>query len=223
MRFLPPKAWERAAALVFAAVALAFVVLFFVRPTWDETVVRRSVVTTIQAEAPASFYVTGTLQLTATSEVEDTRVLLPNLLPLSLGTTRATVRLPGVVAYGFEVSDLKPTHVDVGDNGTVRVTLPPLHVFSVEPNLNAMEIQTDVGWARTYAGSGQAATQEAIRLAQDILRDQAASHLESNAQPRVNTASALGALLTPVLESAGIDDPHFVFQIGPHLVMHPEG
>ncbi len=220
---MPPKAWERVAALVFVGVALAFVALFFLRPRWDETVVRRSVITTIQSEAPASFYVTGTIQLTATSEVEDTRVLLPNLLPLNLGTTRATVRLPGLVAYGFDASDLKPTHVDVEDEGIVRVTLPALRVFSVEPNLNAMEVQTDVGWARTYAGSGQAATQEAIRLAQDILRHQAESHLEASSQPRINTAEALRDLLAPILVAAGVEDPQFQFQIGPHLVMQPDG
>lgn len=223
MRCLPPKTWERVAALVFVGVALVFVVLFFFRPRWDETVIRRSVITTIQSEAPASFYVTGTLQLTATSEVEDTRVLLPDLLPLNLGTTRASVRLPGFVAYGFDASDLKPTHVEVGADGVVTVTLPDLRVFSVEPNLNAMEVRTDVGWARTHAGSGQAATQDAIRLAQDILRKQATSHLASSTQPRLNTAEALQKLLEPVLIAAGVDDPRFQFQIGPHVVMQPDG
>ncbi|MDX1740466.1 MAG: DUF4230 domain-containing protein [Rhodothermales bacterium] len=223
MRSSRPKAWERAAAVVFIAVALTFVLLFLLRPRWDETVIRRTVITTIQSEAPASFYVTGTLQLTATSEVEDTRVLLPNLLPLSLGTTRATVRLPGTVAYGFDASDLQPTHVDIGGDGIVTVTLPALQVFSVEPSLTDMEVRTDVGWARTHAGSGQAATQEAIRMAQDILRDQATTHLQTNQQPRINTATALVALLTPVLQSAGVNDPQFEFRIGDHLVMRPAG
>jgi hypothetical protein len=223
MKSVTPKAWERAAAIVFLAVALLFVVLFFLRPRWDETVIRRSIVTTIQSEAPESFYVTGSLQLTAVSEVEDTRVLLPNLLPLNLGTTRATVRLPGTIAYGFDASDLQPTHIDVGEGGVVTVTLPYLQVFSVEPELREMEVRTDVGWARTYAGSGQAATQEAIRMAQDILREQAISHLASSEQPRINTATALVALLTPVLQSAGIDEPQFEFQIGEELVMRSAG
>lgn len=223
MAFRPPNKRERVAAVVYLLLAFAFIALFVLRPKWDETVVRRAVITTIQSEAPASFYVTGTLQLTATSEVEDTRVLFPDLLPLSLGTTRATVRMPGTVAYGFEVGDLTPENVELDRDGTVNVTLPALRVFSVEPNLNAMEVRTDVGWARTHAGSGQSATQEAIRLAQDVLRGQAESHLESSAQPRINTATALQALLTPILRSAGVEEPRFRFQIGPHLVLQPAG
>ena len=222
MGLLSTRLLRRTVFSLMVVVAILLAVLI-VRPRWDETVIRQSVVTTIQSEAPASFYVTGVLQLVATSEVEDTRVLLPNLLPLNLGTTRATVRLPGAVSYGFDVTNLQPGHVEVNEDGNVDVTLPDLQVFSVEPNLNAMEIQTDVGWARTHAGSGQTATQEAIRTAQDILRTQARSHLESSDQPRINAAAALKELLTPILQSAGVDDPTFTFHIGPHLVMSPEG
>jgi hypothetical protein len=163
------------------------------------------------------------LRLAATSEVADTRVLFPDLLPLNLGTTRATVRLPGSVAYGFDVSALAPANVTFRDDGVIEVTLPDLRVFSVEPDLSAMEIQTDVGWARTHAGSGQTATRAAIILAQDVLRQQAESHLSTSNQPRINTATALQDLLTPVLQSAGLDDPQFSFRIGPHLVMQPGG
>ena len=159
MGILSPRAIWGSSAVVVAALSVTFLAIWLLRPRIEERVIRRSVISTIQSEAPASFYVTGVLQLVATSEVEDTRVLLPDLLPLNLGTTRATVRLPGSVSYGFDVSYLRPDHVQVNDDGTVNVTLPDLQVFSVEPNLNAMEIQTDVGWARTHAGSGQDATQ----------------------------------------------------------------
>jgi hypothetical protein len=214
--------WRTVAGLLLAVGAL-LIVLWLLRPRWDETVIRQSVITTIQSEAPASFYVTGVLRLAATSEVADTRVLFPDLLPLNLGTTRATVRLPGSVAYGFDVSALAPANVTFREDGVIEVTLPDLRVFSVEPDLSAMEIQTDVGWARTHAGSGQTATQAAIALAQDVLRQQAESHLSTSDQPRINTATALKDVLTPVLRSAGLDDPQFSFRIGPHLVMQPGG
>ncbi len=209
-----------AGLLVLAGVALA---VWLLQPRLTETEVRQVVVSTIQQEAPASFFVTGTLDITATATVENTRYLFPDLLRFDLGTTRATVRMPGRIAYGFDVTALRPEDIRLGEDGVVEVTLPGLHVFSAEPNLAAMEVETDVGWARTYAGSGQRATQQALRVAHEALRRQGEAHLETTTQPRLNTAEALRKLLTPVLQAAGLADPQFRFQVGPHLVMEPTG
>ena len=208
------------AVLVLVAFGLALV-LWWMRPTLTEEQVRRSVITTIQAEAPASFYVTGTLDITATATVANTKYLFPELLRFDLGTTRATVRLPGRVAYGFDASQLHPDDIRFDEAGLIEVALPELRVFSVEPQLDSMEVQTDVGWARTYARSGQRVTQRATVFAQEALRKQGTSYLASATQPRVHTAEALQTLLTPVLQAAGVSAPRFRFRIGPHLVMEP--
>ena len=215
--------------VVRIAVAVLLVVLGVVLAVWlfnqrvTEEEVRQTVITTLQAETPASFLVTGVLDITATTTVENTKYLFPDLLRLDLGTTRARVRLPGRVAYGFDVSVLRPEDIVLGEDGVVEVALPDLSVFSVEPELEAMEIETDVGWARTHARSGQRTTQRAMQFAQQALREQADKHLQKTTQPRINTAEALQRMLTPALQAAGIDEPQFRFRVGPHLVMEPEG
>ena len=188
-----------------------------------ETKVQRAVITTIQSEAPASFLVTGTLTITATTTVRNTRYLFPNLFRLDMGTTEARVRLPGRVAYGFDVTTLQPEDIQVGGDGVIDVAVPDLDVFSVEPNLEAMEVETEVGWARTHAHSGRQTTQQALTFAHEALREQGTTYLAESTQPRLHTAEALQRMLTPVLEAAGHPAPRFRFHIGRHLVMEPKG
>ncbi len=209
-----------AAAALLLAVGFAAAV-WWGRPRLTEEEVRQVVVTTIQREAPAAFFVTGTLHLTVTSTVANTKYFLPDLLRLDLGTTRATVRVPGRLSYGFDVRLLRAEDIRIGEDGVVEVTLPPLSVYSVEPELAEMEVQTEVGWARSQAGSGREVEQKAIRLLRDALREQGEKHLGDSAQPRINTARALQKLLTPVLEAAGLPSPQFRFRIGPELVLEP--
>lgn len=189
---------------------------------WSEEDVQQAVVTTLQREAPASFYVTGTLDIYATSTVENTKYLFPAQLGLNLGTTTATVRLPGRAAYGFDVQHLRPEDIAVrGD--TVVVTLPTLSIFSVEPNLEAMDVETSVGWARLAARSGRRVAEQAIQNAPAALREQAEAHLRTNRQPLDNTAAALEALLTPVLQAVGLETPQFFFQEATGPVLAPAG
>ena len=189
----------------------------------SEEKVRQAVVTTLQQEAPASFYVTGTLQLTAATTVRNTKTLLPDLLDFSMGTTEASVRLPGRVSYGFDVRKLQGEDIRLLENGVVEVTLPALSIHAVAPRLSEMEVKTNVGWARLYRSSGRRVEQKAIRVAEKALRQQAQQHLDTSAEPRVNTARALKKMLTPILESAGVTDPRFRIQMGPEIVMEPEG
>lgn len=193
------------------------------QPRLTEEEVQSVVVSTIQREAPASFYVTGYLDVVVTSTVANTKTLFPDLFDIDLGTTRSTVRMPGRVSYGFDVRRLRPEMIEVGDDGVVRVTLPELEIYSAEPQLANMEVQTDVGWARLHRSSGRRVEQRAIQAVQRALREQGGAHIQSSTQPRINTAEAMKALLTPVLEAAGIDRPRFAFHIGPELVMEPEG
>lgn len=213
----------RITASVLVVVVAVYALRWALTARVTETEVQRTVVTTIQAEAPAAFLVTGTLTMTATATVENTKYLFPDVLRLPLGTTRATVRLPGRLAYGFEVASLRTEDIRLGEDGVVEVALPALRVFSVEPDLAAMEMQTDIGWARLYSRSGQRTSERALAFAQEALREQGAAHLETSAQPRIHTAEALQTLLTPALEAAGLDAPRFRIRIGPNLVMEPEG
>ncbi|MBT8399886.1 MAG: DUF4230 domain-containing protein [Rhodothermia bacterium] len=214
------KAWRTVAGLLLVVIAVS-AALWLARPRFSETEVRQRIVTAIQTESASSFYVTGELEITATASVQNTRYLIPPLR-LNLGTTSATVRLPGRVTYGFDVRELTPEHVAVDPNGDITVTIPELAINSVEADLELMEVQTDVGWARTYAGSGQEVTREAMSQAHDILRQQGAAHLRDNSQPRINTAKALQVMLTPVLQAVGIAEPRFTFQVGTNLVMESE-
>lgn len=84
-----------------------------------------------------------------------------------------------------------------------------------------MEVQTSVGWARTHSRSGRRVEHRAIQIVEDALRAQGAAHVRTSAQPRIHTAQAMRALLTPVLQAAGVKDPQFRFQIGPEIVMEP--
>lgn len=180
--------------------------------------VRSTVVATLQREAPASFLVTGTLDVTATGTVRNTKTFLPDLLGMDLGTTSATVRMPGRVAYGFDVRELEADDVRVRRGGVVEVRLPPLRVFSVEPDLAAMEVETDVGWARLYARSGRRVEQRAVAFVQDALREQGTAHLRDSTQPRVHTAEALADLLVPVLQAAGLEEPRLQIALGEGIV-----
>ena len=208
--------------LLLVAVGLGLA-LFWMRDRLTNEDVQQLVMTTIQQEAPASFFVTGELYVTATVTVENTKYLLPDLLDLNLGTTRARVRAPGRVSYGFDARSLAPEDILIGEDGGVEVALPSLSVYGVEADLEQLEVETSVGWARMHARSGQRVEQRALGLVQQALREQGRQHLATSAQPRLHTAEALERLLAPVLQAAGIDAPRFRFYLDERLVLEPEG
>lgn len=218
--------------VLIAALALIWVLL----PSFSEDEVRQTVITTIQEEAPASFLVTGTLRLAVTKEVTKTEHAFPRLAALirmaqpswpafDQGTARAAVRVPGRVSYGFDVQELRPEAIRVHRDGLVEVTLPDLQIHAVEPDLAALEVKTSsTGWMRLFESSAEGEVkQKALAGAQEVLRAQAQQRINDAAQPRINTARALQTMLTPVLVAAGVPDPQFRFQIGPELVMMPNG
>lgn len=196
------------AVLAFALLAFALLLELpgrFLRPS--ETEIRAALYTAIQRETPETFLLTGSVDLVGTTTVANTRRLFPGILDLSLGTTSATVRMPGRVSYGIDLSGITPADIVVDPDGAVTVRVPPPAIRSVEPALAAMEVRTDVGWARVYARSGRTVEQEAIRLMEDALRAQGEAHLKDSNQPRRNSAAALENVLVPALEAAGIEDP----------------
>jgi hypothetical protein len=201
----------------------------------SEARVRRTVITTVQEEAPASFLVTGTLEIRATVTVDSAQYATPNwlttalsysqpaLLPMLKGRSETKVQVPGRISYGFDVRDLRPAMIRVEDEGTVAVDLPELSVHSVEPDLARLRVQSSTaGWMRVFPSEvHEEVRMQALEGVEDAFRMQAERHLASATQPRVNTARALRAMLTPPLKAAGVETPRFRMWVGEQLTLTP--
>ncbi len=196
--------------VVIGAAVLAF---WFMRPRLTEEYIQETVIFTLASEAQESFYVTGTLTFSSTVESRSEKTFLPGILNLNLGTTTATVRVSGRVAYGFNVAALRPEHIHYTEDSVVEVELPRLEVFSVEPELENVDIQTEVGWARLHRSSGQEMEQRALQAIRPSMRATAERHLANSETPELNTAAALVRLLTPPLEAGGVSAPRFRFHL----------
>jgi hypothetical protein len=197
--------------LIVAAVGLT---LWSRRPRLTSEEIRETIFSTIQREAAAAFLVTGYIEVTAVSRVANTRTFLPGIIGLDLGTTSANVRVPGRISYGFDVGDLTPDMIRVFDDGVIEVDVPQPVIYSVEPNLSQMEIETQRGWARLGTATGDDVRDRAVALVQDALRRQGQAHLQSSSQPGINTADALALMLRPALIAAGLPDPDLRFRMG---------
>ena len=191
-------------------------------PTLTEDQVREALVATIQRESPEAFLVTGRLELTVTTRVANSKVLLPGILGLNLGTASATVRVPGRVSFGFEADSLKPEMVRLLEDGAVELRLPALAVYAVEVDLSRLEVETERGWARLESEE-EDVEQRALTIVEGAMRRQALSHLRSSYQPRINAGRALERLLSPALRGLGMTDPEFRIRLGEDLVILPSG
>jgi hypothetical protein len=178
---------------------------------------RERIVTTIQSEARASLLITGSLDVTATVTIENVKRLLPGLLDIELGTSRAMVQVPGRAYYGFDVRELDRDRINiVGD--TILVTVPQPRVLSVDANLQGMRVWSDKGWLRS-AGSVQSAERTALQRIDGALARQAASYVASSTQPRVNSAEALKRMIEPVVTAAGIANPVYRFELAHRITI----
>jgi hypothetical protein len=208
--------------LSLAAILLALGALAVLWPRWtpprlSQSEVREAVYTALQQEADTAFLVTGYLDVVATTIAEDTRVLWPGIVDFPLGTTRAAVRAPGRVSYGFDLARLDTSLISVrGD--TVDAVVPPIVVYSAEPRLAELQVETTRGWARLPPAT-QEAERRAVALLNEALRRQGEAHLRDSVQPRINTAEALRTMLTRVLVAAGLPVPYFRIDAGEGLVV----
>lgn len=198
--------------------------------------VRRTVLTTVQEEAPASFLVTGTLDLHATVRIDSAEYMTPDwltfavsqaqpsMLSLLKGSAQTEVAVPGRVSYGFDVRTLKPSMVRVEDDGVVAVEIPSLTIHGIEPSLAKLKVRsTTEGWMRVFSSEVPGEVRRrAMGTVREALRRQARARLDSTTQPRVNTARALKKMLTPPLKAAGLADPRFRIRVGDHLSLTPE-
>lgn len=211
------KAWWIAGAIaVFGLVAVIAALRQAVRSISSEEI-RERIVATIQGEAKQSLLVTGSVDMTATVTVENARTLLPGLLDIDVGTSRATVQVPGRAYYGFDVRELDRDKIRVqGD--TIYVVVPPPRLISVDANLEQLRVWTEKGWLRS-AQSLQSVERTAIQRIDNTLARQAARYISTSAQPRVNSAEAIRNMVTPVLSAAGIASPVFRFELDEKLKM----
>lgn len=207
----------------FALVAVAVSMwLASAAPRFTEQDVRDALFTTLERETPEAFLVTGRLEMTVTTRVENSKVFLPGVIGLNLGTTRATVRVPGRVSYGFEVDSLKPEMIRMVEDGSILIELPALAVYSTEADLSRLEVETARGWAR--AGSLEDAVERrALTIVEGAMRRQALSHLSTSYQPRINAARAMERLLEPALRGLGMEEPRLRFKLGDDVVILPTG
>lgn len=214
----PQKSIRILIAIALASVALAG--LFLVRSTVrriSPEQIREGVIATIQSEARESFLITGSLTITATTTIESSRVFLPGILNLNLGTSRVRVQVPGTAYYGFDVRKFDPKNIRVAGD-TIEIVVPKPQLLSVDANLGELQVWTEKGWLRTPA-SVDAIERTAIRALDGALARQAAGHVASSAQPHINTGHALEKTLRPVLTAMGVEKPVFKFHIGEKLLM----
>ena len=203
----------------------------------SDATVRRTVVTTIQDEAPASFLVTGTMDVRVTVRVDSSQFLTPSwltyllektqpsALALMQGGAETQVRVPGTVSYGFDVQVLTPSMISVQNDGLVGVSLPSLSVHSVAPDLANLEVRSQAsGWMWGLPSDmPEEVRTRALGAVKEAFRTQAERRLDTATQPRINTARALETMLRPSLQAAGVDAPRFRIRVGDDLVLQPEG
>jgi hypothetical protein len=205
-----------AGALGLVAIASLLLVRGAVRRISPERI-RESVIATIQSEARESFLITGSLTLTATTTIENSRIFLPGILDFNLGTSRGRAQVPGTAYYGFDVRKFEAKNIHVNGD-TIEIDVPKPQLLSVDANLNELQVWTEKGWLRTPA-SVDKVERTAIRRLDGALARQAAAHIASSAQPHINSAHALEKMLRPVLASMGVEKPVFKFRIGERLVL----
>jgi len=211
------------AALVFAS-AIGLMTLRSGILSEDE--IRSAVRTGIEAEAAEGFVVTG--RLASTLERSSTRRWRVRLLDIETGRTTVDVRVPATMTYGFSLDRFGADDIRFGEGGVVEVVLPPLEVFSVEPELEHAEVDIEVtGQARLTPSQTERTVESTLHRVRPALREQAEAHLRTSSQPRVNSARALRRMLAAPLEAAGValDDVRFRFVIAPGdtLDIAPEG
>jgi hypothetical protein len=122
------------------------------------------------------------------------------------------------MTYGFSLDDFDAEAIRFREDGIVEVVLPPLAVFSVEPELEDADVEIDVtGQAVLTPSLTERTVEQTLHQVRPALRRQAEAHLESSDQPRVNSARALRRVLAVPLEAAGValEDVRFRFVVAP--------
>jgi hypothetical protein len=217
MKPRPAKIWAVTAAVVVLILVGVIAALRRVAQGIAPEEVRERIVATIQSEAKESILITGSIDLTGTVTVENVRTLLPGVLDIDLGSSRVTVQVPGRAYYGFDVRELDRDKIRIrGD--TIEITVPQPRVISVDANLQELRVWSAKGWLRS-SQSLQTVERTAMQRIDNVLARQAAQHVATSAQPRVNSAEAIRRMVRPVVEAAGITNPVFQFRLTERLTL----
>ena len=199
-----PRALTAAVVVLLAVVAVLAVVLVQRGGLLSEDEVRSAVRTGIEAEAAEGFVVTGRLSSTLSGSSARRRTI--RVLNLEVGRSEVAVRVPATMTYGFSLDAFDADAIRFREGGVVEVVLPPLSVFSVEPELEDAEVDIDVsGTSRLSPDLTERTIEQTLRRVRPALRTQAEAHLRDSDQPAVNSARALRRVLASPLEAAGVD------------------
>ena len=193
-------------------------------PTEED--VRTLVQTRIESEAAEGFVVTG--RLSSTLSGSSARRWRLRILDIETGRAEVSVRVPATMTYGFSLDAFDADAIRFREDGVVEVVLPPLSVFSVEPQLEDADVDIDVtGQARLTPSLTERTVEQTLHQVRPALRRQAEEHLQTSSQPRVNSARALRRVLASPLEAAGVDLDavrfRFVIAPGDTLDLNAEG
>ena len=201
----PPARLRRWAFTLLATVGvLAALAVTIARrlPEVSEDEIRTVIAGALQRESRQAFLVTGELDLTVTTRVRNIKELRTGIVDIPLGTVESTVRAPGRVSYGVDVRQIRPGDIRlVGD--TIEIVVPDPRVYSVEPLLEQMEVETEAGWFRLRGDAREEVQQRAIALVRSALEQQAVRHLADSEQPRINTAEAMSEVLKRAFAGLG--------------------
>ena len=206
----PPR--PRRSARILAGVVIALLAVVIVLAVAlvrggglvSEDEIRSAVRTGIEAEAAEGFVVTGRLSSTLSGSSARRRRL--RVLNLEVGRSEVAVRVPATMTYGFSLDAFDADAIRFRDDGVVEVVLPPLSVFSVEPELEDAEVDIDVsGTSRLSPDLTERTIEQTLHRVRPALRAQAQAHLRDSQQPAVNSSRALRRMLASPLEAAGVD------------------
>lgn len=180
-------------------------------PKWDVHKIQSESYAVLMKESKQSFLVTGRLDLQTDYRISDTK----KMMGIDLGTTQTEIRIPGTAYYGIKTAALQKADFEMqGD--TLIVQLPPTELLNVSPNLAAMQMKTEVGWARLYKNSGRSIEQKALKSLPERMNAQALHYLNQSDSASTNTILAVKNLLLPVLQSNGVKNPKIWVQPQSH-------
>ena len=221
-----PFRWWALLGLGLAAALVAAGAFLIADGALTEDEIRGAIRTGIEAEAAEGFVVTG--RLASTLSGSSARRWRIRLLDIETGRAEVAVRVPATMTYGFSLDGFGADAIRFREGGVVEVVLPPLEVFSVEPELEAAEVEIDLsGQARLTPSLTERTVEQTLRRVRPALRTQAEAHLRDSDQPAVNSARAVRRMLAPPLEAAGVDLDDVRFRVvlapGDTLDVRPGG
>lgn len=173
-------------------------------PTITNTTIIQSSVTRLQQEAK---FVVMTANINV--EVQRTSEKRAFYDLVDFGDTVATVRTRGNKAqYYVDLSNIQENDFKLeGNNKRLVVTVPDPRVddqiVEVQSDPSQIEIQTEVGWGRLSARSGQRVKDEALRALRDAVLSEARSAMYIKLA-RQNAEEKVAALIDPLAKQLGV-------------------